>query len=376
MEAPKTAAIVTSRLPRLIDPHDPWLSALRASVRRIHADQQLLAIGEKTAGVDLIRRAAERMKIGCFTVTTNSDGDETGAEIPVRDRALCEAADIVYALRIRSGGNLHRLLIERLTDQQRSVCLIDLPDLQIESVKAELLGLGAMLWTPCDSEFEPFSTPHDMRQSPGPAANDASTIVALVPFPAESEWTYLTHTTRAQPGPWPGQSFDHYADSLLDCSPDADHSALATLKRIIAQRIVFSSGHAIRGGYKVVSFTECPLSELPALHRFRPHRVRWDFGPFGICIQREWLIQHGARPAIYGDEAVWSSLTESDRPFFQLAAGTSGIDWKIEREWRVPADVKLDELTPTDVMIVVPDYSSAKPISKVTDWPITLWPEK
>src|SRR5437764_11844560 len=105
----------------------------------------------------------------------------------------------------------------------------------------------------------------------------------------------LTHTTRSCAGPWPGESFEAYADSLLNSQDSADHSSLGALRRIVKQRRLIASALTIRAGYKVVSFTAMPLSDLPSLHQYRPHRVRWDFEPYGICIRRQWLIEHGAR---------------------------------------------------------------------------------
>ena len=85
-------------------------------------------------------------------------------------------------------------------------------------------------------------------------------------------------------------------------------------------------------------------------------------------------MKRGARPVNYGDEAVWQSLQEVDRPYFQLATGKSGIDWTIEQEWRICGDLDLAEVTADDILLFVPDFESAKSLAELTDWPITLWP--
>ena len=185
---------------------------------------------------------------------------------------------------------------------------------------------------------------------------------------------FLIHTTRACSGPWPGESFEEYADSLFEVREEADHSPLGALRRIVSQRRLIASERLIRGAHRVVSFTACSLESLPTLHRYRPHRVRWDFEPFGICIRREWLVKRGVRPVEYSDEAGWRAATDEDRPLFQVATGKSGIDWTVEQEWRCVGDLDLSELTPDDVLLFVPNFVSVKSLSRLTNWPITLWP--
>ena len=290
---------------------------------------------------------------------------------------MIDAADTVYVLQLRPAGNLHRLLKERIEQQRGGIVLVDLPGLQPDSIKDELLEAGAEIWRPTTEECRPIESVSPTDREPG---NKYSSIhphvYEIVPFPSAEGWEFLAHTTRVCPGPWPGESFEQYADSLVESLPEADHSTLSTLKRIVGEKRLIASGKTIRGGCPTVSFTACPLEKLPKLHRYRTHRVRWDFEPYGLCLRRSWLQSRGVRHVRYGDEALWQSLTEDERPFFQLAVGESGIDWTIEQEWRAVGDVSLKELTSDDVILFVPDFESAKSIASVTTWPITLWPGK
>ncbi len=396
---PPTVAVVMSRLKRLVVPDESWLAALRGTLRKIATDQSNLVVADGTAGTDFVRHCALRLNVACQTieVTTvnNSSGDDvtfrrqdasaTGTvanvaqhgsdEIPLRDRALIAAADTVYVLQLRPAGNLHRLLKERIEQQRGGIVLVDLPGLQSDVIKDELHKAGAEIWRPTTEECRPI-TPVSLivEERDNKDRSIHPRIYEIVPFPSADGWEFLAHTTRACPGPWPDESFEQYADSLVESHPEAEHSTLSALRRIVVQKRLIASGKTIRGGRPTVSFTACPLENLPALHRYRTHRVRWDFEPYGLCIRRSWLQSRGVRPVLYGDEDLWQSLTEDERPFFQLAVGDSGINWTIEQEWRTAGDVCLQELSANDVLLFVPDFEAAKSIADVTNWPITLWP--
>ena len=390
MGASIRTAIVMSRLPRLVSPDAPWLLGLRAGLRRVRGRGQLLLIGEGTAGCDFVRRGAELLNVNHERVSPSSGSpepeqylslDPTDA-IPERDRTLA-AADELLVLGLRSNGHWHRLLRDRLRTGVGGVTLVDLPGLEGTTVRDELASLGATVWKPTPGETGPLSGIH------AGAATLSEDIVELVPFPTADGWVSLSHTTRGCPGPWPEQSPEDYLDSLLLSRSDADHSPVGTLKLILQQQRLIASERTARGGIRVVSFTASPLSHLPELRRFRHHRGRWDFEPFGLCIRRSWLEERGARPVIYGDDALWHGLDTKDRSFFQLAqskpaaAGetisdeqqAAGIDWTVEREWRHIGDLDLSPLPRECGLVFVPNYATARRIAAVSPWPITLWPD-
>jgi hypothetical protein len=187
----------------------------------------------------------------------------------------------------------------------------------------------------------------------------------------------LSHCTRQQAGPWPDQAAEDYLDDLILARGDTQHSALAALKRIVRTRRLVATGRTIRGSAPVVSFTDVPLAELDRLRVFRPHRGRWDFEPYGICIRRDWLIQRGTRSVRYGDEALWQGLLAAERPFFQLSRtrprrGNRTIDWTVEREWRHVGDVDLRCLAPDEGLLFVPTEVAAYELAAVSPWPVTV----
>jgi len=374
-------AIVMSRLPRLVDPHALWLRGLRAALRRIQEHGGTVVRIRQTAGSDFIQRGAERLGLPVDVIadgssTAGNDASDTDIHT-VRDRRVMSAADTVLVLGIRAQGNIHRALVEYLASGGR-VELVDLPGLQPSTVRDELIRLGASTWPPSAEDQAPFNGTSDAPVQ----SHHSMSVYEIVPFPPPDQWVFLSHSTRACPGPWPHQSFCDYADSLLDELPDADHSASATLARIVAQRRVISSPQSNRGQHPVVCLTEVPLMELPLLRQYQVHRTRWDFEPFGVCVDRDWLQSRGARPVIYGDEATWLQLSDADRPYFQLcpaqveSSGDPGpkTDWRIEREWRHVGDLDLQHLPRDKGLVFVPTFEVAMRLAGISPWPLTLAP--
>lgn len=371
----RKVAIVTSRLPRLVSPTEPWMSGLRAVLCRIKNEGDQLVVSDGTARADLIRYGANRIGIPLETIDLPADCSQSSDVPPQRDRVLFETADLIYVLSLRTGGNIQQLLVDRALMRPDSVVLIDLPGLQTPIARQELCEMGVGTWQPSVDLTNPWES--DCTYFKGladPIARPARQVYSIVPFPDAQHWDFLTHTTRACSGAWPDESFEAHAAGLFESRPDSDHSPLGTLRRIVCQKRLIAAGKTIRGSHDVVSFTCCPLEQIPALHRFRPHRVRWDFEPYGLCLRRDWLLRNGARPVMYGDDSDWKLLPEGDRPYFQVALGESGLDWSIEQEWRHLGDLSLTELSPDDVLLFVPNFEAARSLAEVTEWPITLWP--
>ena len=162
--------------------------------------------------------------------------------------------------------------------------------------------------------------------------------------------------------------------ACFSVSLDATHSALATLARIVRQRRLLATGRAIRGGTPVVCFTAVEIAAIRQLRTFRVHRTRWDFEPYGIGIAKEWLIDRGTRPVLYGDETLWKQLAETQRPFFQrrCSGRSSAIDWSVEREWRHVGTVELADLPPDAAFVFVPSRDEAEQISALSHWPVVV----
>lgn len=442
----RRVAIVSSRLSRQIDTWGSWLQGLRASLSRISEHDCVGVVSQGVAGQELIlrgivRTGAPAILLKCCNAAKQEDWcahwsagplqrdivDVTEAwalpevrngsephrtlelsEIPERDRAAVAWSDEIIVLGLRPHGNLEALLRRRLELNPQGVLLVDLPGLQPPRLQAELMKLGAVRWLPDNPQSlqrgnaaAVMAIARETRSARVetdvvPTGDNSSTVSRAVPqdqqdwqrsrtlatLPQEEAWEYLIHSTRACCGPWPGQKREEYLDNLLDAHPDSDQSPLGALLRILRQRRLCASNQAIRGGFSVVSFTAVPLRHLHELRVYRSHRSRWDFEPYGICIRREWLEQRGARQVKYGHDLDWKSLSNADRPYFQLASSKPrrepriqaerSIDWTTEREWRLLGDLNLDELQHPDAFVFVPTAEYEQELLEVSPWPVIL----
>jgi hypothetical protein len=307
----------------------------------------------------------------------DTDGQECpSSELPLSDRVLIAAADQVLALQVRPKGNLHQLLRARLSDSawpKASVWLALGESLVSTEVASELQSLGAVGWWLFVAEGN--SVHHlDSTSATADAGGGDHDILTKLPWP---DGDYLVHWTRRRDGPWPEQSAEEFLDDLLLSRDSVGHSAFAALSRIVRQRRLTASAAAIRGETPVVSFSANPLSELTNRRTFRTHRGRWDCEAYGLCVRREWLEAQGAKPVIYGNDDLWTSLADSDRAFFQLKTtrsrrGAKAIDWSQEAEWRVPHDVDLSEAGRDNVLLFVPTQAEARQLAAISPWPVLV----
>ncbi len=411
----RRVGLVSSRLGQELDRRKSWFAVLRTACMKVDPHREVLLTAHSTTterfvercgqlfGLRVLRinitddpptsleRWAARTVLGSgpddtscdvvlFSPPVPSDREDAEAEsfdrFPARDRAAVALSDRVVALDVRPRGHLDNLLRARLNEPScppASVHLALGPGLVRRELADQLMGSGAIGWYV-------FDTPdHSDDASPIPWPQvDAGhhcpvPVVSLDDF---HDWPYLTHCTRRRRGPWPDESESDFLDNLILDRAGANHSALAALWRIVRSRRLIATSDMVRGDAPVVSFTAVPLAEIHLLHTFRSHLGRWDFEPYGICIHRDWLVEHGAKPVIYGDENEWEGLAAEDRPFFQKKASKSAtgrvLDWTAEREWRHIGDVSLDEIPEDAAVVFVPSESDAKHLVGISRWPVTV----
>lgn len=363
--------MLSSRLGRAPDARPEWFACLRALLRRCRDSDRTVVTAIGTAAEPFVTRGAERY---CLPIVRLATNDQPA------DVAVVRECDELFVLSARAGGNVAQLIERWLADADRvpsAVWLADHDALIPRRLRTAWLARGASRWHVMDELLEVLPAP--TADSTINATRDSSSApITTVP---DGEW--LLHCTRRHEGPWPDQSFVEYLDELIDDSPLADRSSLASLRRILTERRIRASNAAIRDGHRVVSFTAESLGRLSRLRSFRAHRHRWDFEPYGVALRRDWLEARGARPVVYADEQDWERLPTVDRPFFQrrtTRARSDGLatDWTVEREWRVLDDVDLAEVSDTanepKAWVFVPDERSARSIGFVTSWPVVLVP--
>lgn len=400
--------VISSRLSRALDTLPDWFFQLRAAVADT-LDQEFVMVFRQAAGAALVGRAAELFGkrplyvhlettqnevtawLGtCLRRTTRPSDpdsahiyvsppfaqcppalDEIGCrDIPSHDRMLVAGCDTLHALYVRNHGNFHRLLRIRLAHESspRPWLRVAIGCQTPASVHAELMDAGAVGWA--------LPHPQPTLIADGQAHDVPSRWTRTPQWLADGH--YLTHCTRRRAGPWPDQTEREYCDDLILRRDDANHSALAALRRIARTKRLIAGGTAVRGNTAVVSFTAVPLSELHALRVFRPHRGRWDFEPYGLCIEREALRRLGARPVSYVRDT--GAQPSSDLPYHQKARSTtrggSAIDWTVECEWRHHGDVCLDQIANEAICLFVPTSADAAELRPLVPWPVLILPRR
>lgn len=289
--------------------------------------------------------------------------------VPLADRMLFALSEDLIALHVRPAGHTVKLLRQRLraAKQPSQTQIAVAPDLIPQPVRDELYGLGAVGRAILEEAPRPRFWHLNENSSPERISHNSGTTSEH-----DGNQRWLIHCTRRCDGPWPDQAPAEHLEQLILSHPDADHSALATLARIVRSQRLLASGTTVRGDQRVVSFTAVPLAELAALRIFRPHRGRWDFLPYGICIAWDWLEENGARPVKYADAEQWRD--QLDRAFVQPATTVtrSGnrIDWTVEQEWRHPGDIDLSRLADHQACVFVKTADEATRIRPVCRWPI------
>jgi hypothetical protein len=381
--------IASSRLSRKLDDYPQLFDALRTVAMRLDPAKHFLISSGGTTCDRFVNRISELFDIPVVRVEPmptrtskrwkelqigNSSSRPSGSRSELVfvkqdksqsiDRLLMSMAEDVLLLSVKSNGNVERGALERLakTNGSQTRILID-RKLTSRATQDRLIESGAVAWWLFDDSKE-NSDGKDASPDLEPR------VLTLSEFQRDE---FLLHWTRRCVGPWPDQSENQFLDDLIFGYQRKNHHEVATLFRILATQRLLSSNRLTRDERKVVCFSHLDLERLPERRVFRSHLSRWDFEPYGIAIEKNWLAEQGARKVIYGDDQVWNELDDHDRPYFQLSSQKSqSIDWTAENEWRMTGDLDLRRVPMNAAVAFVPDRESADLIAPVCRWPIVV----
>lgn len=407
--------VVSSRLGRQLDTRADWFTVLRAACSMINRNDDVLLTAATTTperfmlpatelfGVNVLSlvppRDAETIANWCVRMQKLSHDSDCGMhqvylspwlaencdnlasnsireQLPTADQAIVSMSQQLLVFHLRKRGNLDSLIRMRLVDASwppASIMIALGDDLVDRQLGQELLDLGAVGWVVLD-------TLHGEDSPLGSVSNRTRTQVSpIVEMPEDEGGEWLTHCTRQQKDGWPDEDRDSYIKDLLKQECQQDRSAFGTLQRIVSSQKLIATSRMTRDSTDVVSFTAVPPQSISELRTFRAHVGRWDFEPYGICIRKEWLERRGSKPVRYGDDSLWASLAESERPFFQVSMSGKqrrgkAIDWTVEQEWRHPGDIDLAELPADQAVVFVPTHHEAELLSAISRWPIAVMP--
>jgi hypothetical protein len=396
--------IASSRLGRQLDEKPSWFQTLRHYCHQLDPEKQVLLTVSATAAAPYVNRAAALFKLPCLqtTIVDSSRWRYWGKLVwkscsrmrtsscwsaiisprmefveiprkfdklkntPARDRTLISGSSQVWICQLRSRGILQNLVRERFNSPWSPAgSILTRPRPTIESSRNLAPRVPSV-----PSRRHSIAIDPKLHQAASRKICHIHETTLL-----HSPWKYLSHWTRRQDGPWPDQDQDRWLDTLILQQPDRHRSALMSLHRIVQQQQLIATNASIRGRYQVVCFTASPLIRWDSLRTYRPHRGRWDFEPYGICLQRSWLKKRGAQPVIYGNDHDWKQLAEHQRPFFQhrfgnASSGAPRWDWSIEEEWRYPGTLSLEKLPPEAGFLFVPRRRQAARLATRSPWPV------
>ena len=388
-----SVAVASSRLNRKLDEQADWFAAIRTLAVQVSRQQKFLITAEGTTTDPYLRRLAELFEIPLLifeafpskpamkwyfeTSQKSTDPFKTwtcfykrldSTELPKKnvniDELLIGSANQSYLISVSKNGNIRAAAKQRLAnDAKRDTRVLIDPKLTPSSVDQELRQLGATAWWLYGNE-SPDRLPDQLFPKPG------KPLLSLKEIKTDS---FLIHWTRRRVGPWPDQTQSEFLDDLIFQSSRRNHGEVSALCRILASDRILGTRDLTRDNRDVVCFSNLPLNQQLQRRVFRRHLGRWDFEPFGIAIDRDLLERSGARPVVYGTESDWNSISDSDRPFFQLKQTADGtIDWTSENEWRITGDLRLTEIPNDQAVVFVKTKADAEWIGELSRWPVVV----
>jgi hypothetical protein len=133
---------------------------------------------------------------------------------------------------------------------------------------------------------------------------------------------------------------------------ESQHESEKSFRKIISESVLLGGSGNIRGGFRVVCFTEAPIDILSRIFT-NPTEHGFRYRPYGVMVSKLWLFKRGGRPVIYQPESEYSLLPEFLRYRHVRYEPQQSIDFMFEREWRILTDALV--LDPSVCTLIVPN---------------------
>ncbi|MCU0719705.1 MAG: hypothetical protein MUC83_08380 [Pirellula sp.] len=349
----------------------PYAAAIHNACTKTNSQAFSIALQKPTTSRKPKASSDNCLVVHCETDTTSSDIQS----LPFLDRLIVALSQQVFVLDIDPLGKTAKLIERRLSTP-------DFPEGSVFLVHHTYTGSrkkhrwiqtqldrGAVAWLAQDS-----------IPTPAPIHCHSLAQYSQAPiFPAKlltkSDSPFLVHCTRARQGAWPDQSASQFYDELLIHPWPTPPSCLQSLRRILENQRLVATSHLKMGSTPTVSFTQRSLSELLNARTFEAHLARWDWEPYGIMINRDWLAAAGCRPVIYLQREEYKRVPPEEMLFTQPyeesnAKDRKGRDWRVEQEWRLPRDLRLYQVPFSKAIVFVKHLWEAKVLASLSNWPI------
>jgi len=244
-----------------------------------------------------------------------------------RDKLICQSADIIYPISIRTGSTLKQLYNKSIESQT-------------------VVNDGFM------SRYSKSKNKYKYKINSAKVNPEIDKLLK----------GYLIHWTRTANSCWPNEKLSDYYKSIVKTKNDYSHSAYMTLQRILSENILRASSRHYRKNLSAVSFSELKPSMAVSLMKWRARYREMSFEPYGIAVRKTTAQKIGIRKVIYGESKSFRDLGEIDKPYFQ-SIGTRGY-WTPEKEWRFIGDIDLSKINQNDKRIIVLHKNEAIQINK------------
>ena len=416
--------ITSSRQAKFGFAEQDWQAALQASLHLAHQQGWIVLIASDTPYYHAIQHACSRMKVAWMSlVVSNGKGNGNvssnvsaataenkvlhclGAihfvpESPeafqpgpsIQDRAIAFLSDHLFALSVRKGGAVETLLHQRLETPEIppgstyiTIQAANGSKPVASQVQRCLIDAGAVGWiipstsTETDANeaiaaipgIQPDDIIEDISQYRNRTTGTSQLLIRLPTLRKRSDRKYLIHFTRARRGPWPDQSLSQFHDEIMHQPWTDKPSAMGTLIRILEQQRLIGTTDLRRSQQETVCFSQRPIDELPSMRRFQSHLGRWDWEPYGLMIDLDWMVEQGAEQVQYLSPEEAKHRDADSLVYCQVVSSHGGKhDWTQEKEWRVAGDLRLNRVPFEKCFVFVPNDSEAKKIQRLSRWPI------
>lgn len=301
-----------------------------------------------------------------------SHGSDESADLmtyPEQDRLLMLSARHFEVLALRPGGTSETLLNARLAETPQ--LNVRRPD-EVSSDHQEALRSSTR------ENDESSILPEARHLAPTvlqgrQVEEELAEMIRGELHNGASEWSYLSHWTRALEAVSFQKLGDAEIDQMLRDPSACDRSAFGSLLSIVRSQRLKASRATLRGPVPMVCFSALPLRQLLQHRTYRTHRTRWDCEHYGLCFRHSVLQKLGAREVTYGTETDYERMPDAERLWFQLQPdrySEKQIDWRLEVEWRLPGDLDLTLIADSDAFLFVPSEAERAQLREVTNWPI------
>ena len=414
--------IASSRQAKFGFAEKDWQSALQASLHLAHQQGWVVLIASDTPYYPAIQHACSRMKVAWMSlVISNGNGNVSSnistataenkvlhclgtiyfspespeACLPgpsIQDRAIAFLSDHLFALSVRKGGTIEILLHQRLETPEIppgstyiTIQAATGSKPVASQVQRRLIDAGAVGWIiPSPSAetdaneaiaaikgSQPEDIIEDISQYRNRTTGISQLLIRLPTLRKRSDRKYLIHFTRARRGPWPDQSLSQFHDEIMHQPWTDKPSAMGTLIRILEQQRLIGTKDLRRSQQETVCFSQRPIDELPSMRRFQSHLGRWDWEPYGLMIDLDWMLEQGAKQVQYLSPEEAKLRDAGSLVYCQVVSSHGGKhDWTQEQEWRVAGDFRLHRVPFEKCFVFVPTDSEAKKIQRLSRWPI------